>query len=132
MKKILLSFLLFPSITSFGQNYASYNWTPLPSNGAFVDLSRLEGDKIHGFKVTVLSSFEEISSAQMWGLSSIDEMKFDCNKGSFQYLKTTWTEKPMARGKVVKVFNAPQKNSTSIRDVLDGTFERELFKYLCK
>ncbi len=132
MKKIFFSFLLFTSAPSFSQNYASYNWTPLPFHGAYVDLSRLEGDKVHGFKVTVLSSFEEISSAQMWGLSSIDEMKFDCNKGYFQYLKTTWTEKPMARGKLTKVFNSPQKNSTSIREVLDGTLERDLFKYLCK
>lgn len=132
MKKILFGVLLFISTSSFSQNYTGYNWTPLPFHGAFVDLSRLEGDKVYGFKVTVLSSFEEISSAQMWGLSSIDEIKFDCNKGSFQYLKTTWTEKQMARGKVAKVFNSPQKNSTSIRDVLDGTFERDLFKYLCK
>jgi hypothetical protein len=132
MKKLLIGFLVFASTTAFSQNYAGYNWTPLPFHGAFIDLSRLEGDKVFGFKVIVLLSFDEISSAQMWGLSSIDEIKIDCNKGSFQYLKSTWTEKPMARGKVAKVFNSPQKSSTSIREVLDGTIERDLFKYLCK
>lgn len=132
MKKLLIGFLLFTSATAFSQNYSGYNWTSLPVHSAYIDLSRLEGDKVFGFKATVLLSFDEISSAQMWGLSSIDEIKIDCNKGSFQYLKSTWTEKPMARGKIAKVFNSPQKNPKSIRDVLDGSFERDLFKYLCK
>lgn len=132
MKKIITSFLLFFSTATFSQSLATYNWTPLPFHGGYIDLSRLDGDKVSGFKVVTLLSFDQISSAQMWGLSDVSELKIDCSRGTFQYLKTSWTEKKMARGAVTKVFNAPQKNPVSIRDVMDGTFERDLFKYICK
>ena len=83
------------------------------------------------FRVVTLLSFEEITSAQMWGLSAVEELPINCSKGTFQYQKTTWTERKMAAGKVEKVFNAPQKTPTRITDVMDGTFARRLFRYLC-
>jgi hypothetical protein len=67
----------------------------------------------------------------MWGLSAVEELSVNCSKVTFQYLKTTWTDRMMAAGKVEKVFNAPRKTPTRITDVMDGTFERRLFRYLC-
>jgi len=67
----------------------------------------------------------------MWRLSDVSELSIYCQKGTFQYLKITWTEKQMAAGRIEKVFNAPQKTPTRITDVMDGTYERRLFRYLC-
>lgn len=122
------------SVGAYSQNLAKYNWTPLPFSvgaNAYIDLTRLDGDKVSGFRVVTLLSFEEITSAQMWGLSAVEELSINCSKGTFQYLKTTWTDRKMAAGKVEKVFNAPQKTPTRITDVMDGTFARRLFRYLC-
>jgi hypothetical protein len=134
IKNFLAVLLTLLSLSAYGQNLARYNWTRLPISvgaDAYIDLTKLEGDKVFGFKVVTLLSFDQISSAQMWGLSDVSELSVNCSKGTFQYLKTTWTEKQMAAGKIEKVFNAPQKTPTRITDILDGTYERRLFRYLC-
>jgi hypothetical protein len=64
-------------------------------------------------------------------LSEISEIQINCAKGTLQYLKVIWTEKQMGRGKVQQMVDRPQKNPVSIRNLVDETFERQVFRLTC-
>jgi hypothetical protein len=77
------------------------------------------GDKERGFTVPILSSYDEITSAQMWGLSNISTVSIRCLQGSMQFLNDTWTENRMGSGRVMKTFGSgpviyPQKKASKI------------------
>ena len=132
MKKYLLVFfiLLFPSLI-LAEDYSRFNWSRVPfDSNAFIDYSKISGDKVHGFKVLTLYTYEEISSAQMWGLSEVQLIEINCQNATMRNLKYIWTEGSMGRGKVTYV-GGPSK-TFSIMKVLDGTFERNIFKFICK
>jgi hypothetical protein len=113
------------------QDFAKFNWTPMGFQDSYIDFSKLNGDKLYGFKLYTLTNYESISSAQMFGLAEVNEYKINCNQGTVQNLKNTWFEKPFAKGKTVKVFS--QKSTpVKITDMLDGVFERDLFRFICK
>ena len=123
--------LVLPVLPLLAVDYSSYNWSRLPFDSeSFIDHSRMSGDKVYGFKVTVLSSYDSISSAQMWGLSEVAEIAVNCQNGTLQYLKTVWTERQMGRGKITHTEGPYQ--SFPVRNVLDGTLQRGLFKYMCR
>lgn len=123
--------LLALQLSSFGsaQNLKKFNWTPL-FDDSYIDNSKLMGDRVYGFKVTTMTTYEEISSAQMFGLSEINEYNIDCNRATIQYLKSTWFDKPMAKGIITHVDATPVKPH-SIKNSLNGTFERKLFIHIC-
>jgi hypothetical protein len=124
-----LALALTPVITP-AQESSRFNWSPMFGN-SYTDHSKLTGDKISGFKVVTLTSYDSISSAQMFGLSEISEIQINCAKGTLQYLKVIWTEKQMGRGKVQQMVDRPQKNPVSIRNLVDETFERQVFRLTC-
>lgn len=76
--------------------------------------------------------FEEISSAQMWGLSEIKEVEVNCSKGTYRELKTVWTEGRYGKGQKTKTFMAANSAPTPITRILEGTFPRSLFTHLCR
>jgi hypothetical protein len=111
-------------------DYSSYNWSRLPfDSNSFIDNSRMTGDKSTAFKVITMTSYKEISSAQMWGLSEISEIAIDCQNAAMQDLKIAWTEKEMGKGKIAHL-EGPLP-SFSVKNVIDGTFERNLFRFIC-
>ena len=111
-------------------NYASLNWSRLPfDQNSFIANSQITGDKAFGFQVITMNNFKEITSAQMWGLSEISEISINCQNATMQDLKVIWTENQMGAGKIT--FSEGPFNITSIRNQIDGTFHRELFKYIC-
>ena len=118
-------------MNSFSQINEKYKWSPLPFHDSYIDNEKLSGNKADGFKVTTLSSYKEINSAEMWGLSEISEYQIDCNKATFHELKTIWTENEMGKGKITKVFKLIQKNPGSIKKVVEGAFQRDLYNYVC-
>lgn len=135
LKTVLLAVMIVLSMPQIAnaQDYSSYSWTKLsiPYNNTYVDWTRIRGDKENGFTVPILSSYDEITSAQMWGLSEISSVSIGCLQGNMQYLSTAWTENRMGRGRVTKTFKGgpvmyPQKK------VYDYSFERQLFNSLCR
>ena len=130
MRKIPLILLIF-AVQSFAQDYSKFNWSRLDFDpNAYIDHSKMTGDKLSGFKVVTLNSYDSISSAQMFGLSEIDEIEINCQKATMRDLKITWTEKQMGKGKITHKEGPFEKYS--IRNLLDGTFQRNLFAYICK
>jgi hypothetical protein len=54
-------------------------------------------------RVTVLSDWNAISSAQMWGLSLVEDYEFDCDHTTFRETALAWFEGNMATGRVTRV-----------------------------
>jgi len=86
-KFFLIAVILFISQITNAQNYSSYRWTKLsvPYSNFYVDWSRKIGDKERGFTVPILNSYDEITSAQMWGLSNVSTVSIRCLQGSMQF-----------------------------------------------
>ena len=133
LKLFLIAAILFISQIANAQNYSSYRWTMLsvPYSNYYVDWTRMIGDKERGFTVPILSSYDEITSAQMWGLSNISNVSVRCLQGSMQFLNDTWTENRMGSGRVMKTFGSgpviyPQKKG------FEDSWERNLFNVLCR
>jgi hypothetical protein len=57
-------------------------------------------------RVMVLTSFDEITSAMMFGLSVEQRMDLNCEAQLVRELDTKWYEKRMAKGKVIEQFSA--------------------------
>lgn len=130
MKKIPLIFLII-AFQSLAQDFAKFNWSRLDFDpDAYIDHSKMTGDKLVGFKVVTLNSYDSISSAQMFGLSEITEMEINCQKGTMRDLRITWTEKSMGKGKITNKDGPFEKYA--IRNLLEGSFQRKLFTYICK
>jgi len=134
MKTILAALLIcFLSFNSYAEDYSSYNWTKLsiPYTNTYVDWTRSRGDKEHGFSVPILQSYNEITSAQMWGLSNISVVSIRCLKGSMQFLNDTWTENRMGRGRVIKNFGSSPVIYPQTKGYEDS-WQRNLFNILCR
>lgn len=119
------------------QDFSRYNWSRVQLTGGggienFIDYSRLSGDTTFGMRAWVMHSFEDITSAQMWGLSEISEVEVQCAKGTFRYLRSVWTEGRFGKGATAKTFVMTNSAPVPITRLLDGTFERALFKHLCR
>ena len=54
-------------------------------------------------RVRVLNSYREITSAQMFGLSEVEEVEFDCINSKYVSLADRWFSEKMATGKVTKI-----------------------------
>ena len=135
LKSFLLAVISALSILQIAnaQDYSSYRWTKLsiPYSNTFVDWTRINGDKERGFTVPILDSYDEITSAQMWGLSAISTVSIRCLQGSMQELNLTWTENRMGKGRVMKTFGSspvmyPQKKG------FEDSYQRNLFNALCR
>jgi len=123
--------VLLITTQSFAQNFSKFNWSRLPfDSDAYIDFTEIKGDKVFGFKVITLYDFESITSAQMWGLSNINQLELDCQKGTIRMIKDIWTEKRMGKGKITYSEGPFQK--VSVKEFFEGTFERKIFVYLCK
>lgn len=115
------------------QNFSEFNWSPIEFyEEAYIDYTRIKGDKIKGFTLPIMVVYESISSAQMWGLSEIDLIRINCAKGHFQYLNTVWTEEQYGMGKIEYAEEHTNNKPTSILKLLDESFERKLFNHVCK
>lgn len=135
LKSLLLTVLAalsMPQIVN-AQDYSTYSWTKLsvPYSNTYVDWTKIRGDKDRVFIVPVLDSYDEITSAQMWGLSAISTVSIGCLQGSMQFLNLTWTENRMGRGRVMKTFSAgpvmyPQSKG------FEYSYQRNLFNTLCR
>ena len=81
---------------------------------------------VYGLDYFDLPSSPNISSSSNFANSV--KFEINCQNGTMRDLKIIWTEKPMGKGKVTYSGGPYQKYS--IRDVLDGTYQRNLFKYI--
>jgi hypothetical protein len=57
-------------------------------------------------RVNVLTSYDEITSAQMFGLSEEENIDINCNAQLVRYLDSQWFSGKMGKGKIVKRFPA--------------------------
>jgi hypothetical protein len=76
----------------------------------YIDLSAKTGSVdgiING--VTILGDYVSISSAQMFGLSEVERVSFDCAKSRSLFGTSDWYEDRMARGKKVKTLPSSAK-----------------------
>lgn len=136
LKALVLLMALHAGLAS-GQDVSRYNWSRVAltaGNGieSFIDYSRISGDRVFGMRAWVMVVYEEISSAQMWGLSEISEVEVNCAKGTLRYLKTIWTNGRYGKGPTAKTFMTANSVPAPITRWLDGTFERSLFVHLCR
>ena len=126
---LIFSTALFSTLSN-AIDYSKYDWSKTSfDNYSYIDHSKESGDRVVGIKVVTLITFDQISSAQMWGLSVIDENLINCRKRTIQSLKTVWTERKMGRGHVTKSFGAGP--ISSVGKNFDSTFEGNLFNYIC-
>jgi hypothetical protein len=128
----IVTTLSMPQIAN-AQDYSSYSWTKLsiPYSNTYVDWTKIRGDKERGFMVPILNSYDEITSAQMWGLSEISNVSIGCLQGSMQFLNTTWTESRMGRGRVMKTFTASPVIYPQTKNY-EYSYPRNLFNNLCR
>lgn len=128
--KTFLLLVLISANVAIANGAEKYTWTALPFHDSYIDNTKTTGTKSDGFRVVTMTSYKEISSAQMWGLSEISEHRIDCNKTTIQDLKTTWTEKEMGKGRIVKIFSDAVPPA-SVKKILEGVFERDLYSFVC-
>lgn len=130
-RPLSIVFLLFFSALSNAVDYSKYDWSKTPFDKySYIDHSKESGDRITGIKVVTMVTFDQISSAQMWGLSLIEENLINCRNRTIQSLKTVWTERKMGRGNVTKTFGAGPVSSVGKN--FEYSFEGNLFNYICK
>jgi hypothetical protein len=96
---------IFLSTLAFANSSFANNWIPISANcsGActYIDKTRIKKDR--GIvQVVALTDYASISSAQMFGLSEINELSINCIKKEFQNTQIIWYERNMGMGKVTK------------------------------
>ena len=57
--------------------------------------------------ITTLTNFDSVSSAQMFGLSEVETIIFDCQESKMSSAGTKWYEGKFATGGLTKEFPAP-------------------------
>jgi hypothetical protein len=60
-------------------------------------------DTTYSNHVTVLSDWDRISSALMWGLPEVEDYEFNCDHKTFREPALAWFEGNMATGRVTHV-----------------------------
>ncbi len=71
--------------------------------GQYINLKSIRDEKELGTRsVTLLQSYESISSAMMFGLSEMETVLFDCNRSRYRELQSKWFESKMATGRITK------------------------------
>lgn len=75
--------------------------------GQFINPKSIRDEKEYGNRsVTLLQSYESISSAMMFGLSEVETVIFDCNRSRYRELQGKWFDSKMGTGRVTKT-NGP-------------------------
>ncbi|MBV1701039.1 MAG: hypothetical protein KGQ46_04375 [Hyphomicrobiales bacterium] len=109
MKKLITYFLFYvvfitPSMADwqkFGDDCSNDYCTYINSS------ARSDNGIVHN--IGILDDYSSISSAQMWGLSEVETISFDCDQSRIRFGTNVWYEKRMARGKIVKIFPPNKK-----------------------
>jgi hypothetical protein len=82
---------------------ASAKWVKF-SDWSYVDWDSRKAIGFEQVALTTMTTYQEISSAQMFGLSEIEYLAFDCLKSRYKFNGSVWYSGRMAQGRIEKKF----------------------------